>query len=311
VSLPAPVADVLRSFAGVAPRWLALALALHVANHLLRSLAWRNVLRAAYPDARLPLTDVAAAYATGVALNGTLPGRGGDLAKAALLRRRLTGSSLPTIAATMSVLVLFDLVAATVLGALVVVTGGAPLVPRLPGAPRWAADHLPLVLAGAAVAALLAVVVVRRAGPRLRGLAAKIRQGGAILRRPGTFLRTVASVQALAWCCRVAVVFCLLAAFGLHASVPAAGTVMVLCGVSTLVPLTPGGAGAQQVLVTYALTGVGSAAGVLAFSVGMQAGITAVNAVLGIAGAMVAFRTARPWRALRAGLRLARAPGVS
>jgi hypothetical protein len=81
---------------------------------------------------------------------------------------------------------------------------------------------------------------------------------------------------------------------------------MVLCGASTLVPLTPGGAGTQQIVLAYALSSTATAAAVLSFSVGMQAGITAVNALLGMAGAMVAFRTIRPLDALRAGARLAR-----
>jgi hypothetical protein len=39
----------------------------------------------------------------------------------------------------------------------------------------------------------------------------------------------------------------------------------------------------------------------------MQAGVTAVNALLGVLAAMVAFRTLRPLAAVRDGLRLARA----
>ena len=100
---------------------------------------------------------------------------------------------------------------------------------------------------------------------------------------------------------------CLLAGFGLPASVPTAAVVMVLCGASTLVPLTPGGAGAQQVMVALALSQTASAAAVVSFSVGMQAGVTAVNALLGLAGAMAAFRTLRPLAAMRGALAAARA----
>jgi uncharacterized membrane protein YbhN (UPF0104 family) len=79
-------------------------------------------------------------------------------------------------------------------------------------------------------------------------------QGGAILRTPGAYLRRVAVVQGGAWCCRIGVVFCLLAAFGLPASVSGAALVMILTGASTLVPLTPGGAGTQQVVLAYVLS---------------------------------------------------------
>ena len=83
---------------------------------------------------------------------------------------------------------------------------------------------------------------------------------------------------------------------------------MILCGASTLVPLTPGGAGTQQVMLAYALSQAATAAAIVSFSIGMQAGITAVNALLGVVAGMVAFRTLHPLRAVRSGLRLARVP---
>jgi uncharacterized membrane protein YbhN (UPF0104 family) len=91
----------------------------------------------------------------------------------------------------------------------------------------------------------------------------------------------VVLVQAGAWTCRIAVVFFLLAAFGLPASLPTAGLVMVVAGLSTLVPLTPGGAGTQQVMLAYALHQTVAAAAAVSFSLGMQTGITVVNALLG------------------------------
>jgi glycosyltransferase 2 family protein len=287
---------VLDGFAGLDPRLVALALLLHVANHVLRSVAWRNVLVAAYPEQRLGLLPVAAAYATGVALNAVAPARGGDAAKVALARGAIPGSSLVTIGATISILALFDMVMATVL---VLVVAAAGLVPIAPPSGMW-----PLVALGVVAAAAAAWLLLRR---RARTLWARVRQGGAILRTPARYLRGVALVQAGAWACRVGVIMCLLAGFGLPASVPTAAVVMILCGASTLVPLTPGGAGTQQVLVALALSQTASAAAVVSFSVAMQAGITGVNALLGLAGAMAAFRTLRPLGALRAARAAARA----
>ena len=293
--------DVIAHFGDVDPRLVIAAVGLHVINHLLRSLAWRNVLAAAYPSTRVPLLGVASAYAVGVALNAVLPARGGDAAKVALVRMRIGGSSVPTIAATMSVVVLFDLAAATLLVLAVGLTGALPFAPHLPGSAS------PLWIAAAVVAAVASALLGRRLRGPLRRLRAQVAQGGAVLRTPGRYLRRVALVQAGAWACRIGVVFCLLAAFGLHATVPRAALVMVLCGASTLVPLTPGGAGTQQVMLTYALSQVATAAAILSFSVGMQAGVTAVNALLGLLAGMVAFRTIRPLQAMRSGLGLARA----
>jgi uncharacterized membrane protein YbhN (UPF0104 family) len=290
---------VLARFADVDGRLLAAALLLHVANHGLRSLAWRNVLAAAYPTTRIPILGVASAYAVGVALNAVLPGRGGDAAKVALVRVGIGGSNVATIASTMSVVVLFDLVAATALLLAVGATGSIPIAPEL--------GNLPLIAAGVAAVALILVLAGRRLRPALRRLWAAAQQGGAILRTPGRYARRVAAVQAAAWTCRIAVVYLLMAAFGLPATVPGAALVMVLCGVSTLVPLTPGGAGTQQLMLAFALSEAATAAAVLSFSIGMQAGITAVNAILGLLASMVAFRTLHPLAAIRAGLRLARA----
>jgi uncharacterized membrane protein YbhN (UPF0104 family) len=291
-------AAVAERLAAADPRLLALALALHVANHLLRSIAWRNVLAAAYPASRIGLVRVTAAYAAGVAVNAVAPARGGDAVKVALARGAIPGSRVATIVATMSVLVAFDMVLAT---ALVL---GVGLAGALPLDPAAAARGLPVPLAVglAALAAGLAWAAGRLARRRLAALWAQLRQGGAILRRPHAYARAVALPQIAAWCCRIAVVLCLLAAFGLPASVPLAGLVMVLTGASTIVPLTPGGAGTQQVVLAFALSQAASATAVVSFSLGMQASVTAVNALLGIAGAMAMYRTLRPVTAVRAAL---------
>ena len=106
--------SVLGRFGDVDPRLVVAALALHVVNHLLRSVAWRNVLGAAYPAARVAAARrrVRLRRRRG-AERGRCPARGGDAAKVALVRMRVAGSTVPTIASTMSVVVLFDLVAAT------------------------------------------------------------------------------------------------------------------------------------------------------------------------------------------------------
>jgi uncharacterized membrane protein YbhN (UPF0104 family) len=291
--------NVIARFSEVDPRLLACALGLHVANHALRSVAWRNVLAAAYPESRVPVLGVATAYAVGVALNAVMPARGGDAAKVALVRAGIGGSNIATIVSTMSVVVLFDLVAATVLLLGIAASGTIPFSPHI--------GNLPLVVGAAALVAVTVVLAGRRLRPALRRLWAAAQQGGAILRAPGRYLRLVAAAQAAAWACRIAVVYLLMAAFGLPATVLGAVTVMVLCGASTLVPLTPGGAGTQQVMVTFALSQAATATAILSFSIGMQAGITAVNACLGAVASMVAFRTLRPVAAVRAGIRLARA----
>jgi uncharacterized membrane protein YbhN (UPF0104 family) len=296
-------------FASVDPRLLVLAALLHVSNHVLRSVAWRNVLVAAYPNRRVPLTGVTAAYASGVALNALVPARGGDAAKIALARAEIRGSTLTTIGATITVLLPFDLLAAAATLLLVGSTGQVPLSFDLDRAATssWLGDHLLVSVGLAVVGAAGIILAVRYLRPRVREVCGRIRQGGAIFGTPRRYLLGVATLQAVAWTCRIGVVMCLLAAFGLPASPAIAALVMVLAGMSTFVPLTPGGAGTQQVLLAYALSEAASSAAVVSFSIGMQAGVTAVNALLGLSAAMIACRSLRAVSVIRHRLSVANA----
>lgn len=284
------------TFAEVDPQLLALAALLHVSNHVLRSFAWRSVLVAAYPERRVSMTGVTAAYASGVALNAMLPARGGDAAKLAIARAEIRGSTLMTIGATMTVLLPFDLIAAAAVILLLTVAGSTPVAVNWDSATAavgWLTDHLALAIPVAMLGLAATVLAVRYLRPRIRQTWERVRQGGAILRTPRRYALQVALPQTVGWVCRIGVVMCLLAAFGLPASPATAALVMVVAGASTVVPLTPGGAGTQQVFLAYALSEAASSAAVVSFSVGMQAGITAVNALLGLGAAMVACRSLR------------------
>jgi len=281
-------------------RWVLVALAFQLANLALRSVALRNVLAAAYPAKRISPFTVGAAYAAGVALNAFAPARGGEALKIALLRMRIPGSSVPTIAAAGVLLTLFD----AVIGASLIVTAWAlGVVPALPTshAPSLAlvTGHLVPVAAGAAVLAVTVALVARPLARRARGIWQRVEQGGAILRTPTRYFRSVVTLQLAGWTCRIGVAFSLLAAFGLPATVPLAALVVIAGGLSTVVP-TPGGAGTQQVLLVYALRQTATTAAALSFSVGMQVGITTVNTLIGLTAMMLMFRTLRPVAAVRA-----------
>jgi uncharacterized membrane protein YbhN (UPF0104 family) len=287
-------------------RFLALALALQLGNLLLRSLAWRNVVAAAYPDRRVPLLGVAASYAAGVAANSFLPARGGEAVKVALLRTQVERSAVATLAAAGSVVLLLDSALAGVLLGCAWLLGAVPALPAPPGL----ADHAGMKVIAAVVLVAAGVLLGRRllvrAPQRVRKVVAQLRQGAAILGDPGRYVRTVATLQLAAWGCRIGVAFALLSAFGLPATLQLAALVVVVGGMSTLVPATPGGMGTQQVMIVYLLHETVSTAHALAFSIGMQATITAVNTMIGLAAIMVVFRTMRPAAAVRAVARTAR-----
>ena len=275
-------------------RFLALALALQLATLAFRALAWRNVLAAAYPRRAVPLFSVGCAYAAGVAANAFLPVRGGEGVKIALARSQIPASSVATIAAALSVVMLLD----ATLGACVIValwaTGVLPSLPSLP-----TVDASPVAVAIAAAVTIAAGLLARRFGGAIRRLLFSAARGLAILRSPWLYLRTVLPFQLAAWACRIGVVYFVMEAFRIEAGVATAVLVVVLNGAATAVPV-PGGAGSQQVLATYALQGVVSAAAAVSFSLSMQVGVTVVNTAVGLAAVMLLFRTLRPVAALRA-----------
>jgi uncharacterized membrane protein YbhN (UPF0104 family) len=280
-------------------RFLALALALQLATLACRALAWRNVLSAAYPQRRIPVFSLGCAYAAGMALNAYLPARGGEGAKVALARAQISGSCVPTLAASLTVL----LVADAAIGASVIValwaTGVLPNLPSLPS--------LGFTQVAAAVTAIVVLfLVARRWRTVVRRFVQSAARGLAVMRSPSLYVRSVLPFQLGAWTCRIGVVYFVLQAFRIEAGLETALLVVVLSGLSTAVPV-PGGAGSQQILATFALQGVISTAAAVSFSVSLQVGITAVNTAVGLAATMLLFRTMRPLAAARtARARLAR-----
>ena len=288
-------------FAAADPRLALLALTLHLANIAFRSLAWTNVLRAAYPDRRVPLLGIAGAYAAGMALNSFVPARGGDVAKIALARTRIRGSSVPAIGSSMGVLAAFDAVVGAAVILLLAAFGRIPSPPGLPGLPAvpgLVAGHPALLGVAAVLLAGAGLAVGRRWAPRVRSLWQSFRQGFAILGSPRRYATEVVPVQLAAWTCRIGAAFFLLAALNVPASLGAAAIVVMVGGLSTLVP-TPGGVGTQQVMLAYLLHTTASTATIVSFSIGMQTAVTTLNLVIGLTAAMLMLRTVRPLVALR------------
>jgi hypothetical protein len=284
-------------------RFLLLALLVQLANLGFRSLAWRGVVAAAYPSRPIPVVSVVGAYAAGVAVNAFTPARAGELAKAMLLRARLPGSSLATIGASLSVVLLVD---ATLGGTLIATFWGLGLLPALPTLPAVP----PIALVALPAAAALVAAVIWRRPSAVRRFVRSARDGFAVLRSPRRYATNVLPFQLAAWCCRIGVVLLVLAAFGIDAGVETAALVVVAGGLATAVPV-PGGVGTQQVLVAYALHNTASIGSAVSFSLGMQLGVTVVNTFVGTLALMLMMRTLQPASAVRAGVATVRSGRTS
>jgi uncharacterized membrane protein YbhN (UPF0104 family) len=279
-------------------RLLAVAVAFLLLGFVCHARAWANLLQAARPDLRVPRGAVLCAHLVGVAGNAVIPAHVGDAAKIALVRRAMPGTAIATIVTTLLMLTGIDIVLGV--GALLA-TASTSLGPTIPQP-----SGLGLLIPVALVLAAGAAAVVAR--PRLAGVLEHVRQGAALLRNPGRFLREAVSWQVGAWLARVAVAFGGLHAFGLPASLLDALLVVVATGIAGAIPFLPGGVGAQQAMLVYALRKTASAASVIAFGVGMQVGVTLIDLTVGLLALMITFRTFALRDAVRDALRASRGP---
>lgn len=278
----------------------ALALLFLTGMQLARAWAWRNVLRAAYPDARISFLGLAAAYLAGAGINAIVPARAGDVTKVFLVKRQIADSSYPAVTSSFLVQTIFDTGAGVLVFLYAITQGLLPRPPRLPHLPAfeisfWASHPRTLLIVTVTLLLALAVAISVLAH-RVRRFWARVKQGVIILTEPRRYLRQVVAWQGVGWLCRFAAFWFFLEAFGIGGSVGSVMLVMSVQAISTIVPFTPGGAGAQQALLVATLHGPSRAA-VLSFSVGTQIAMAAWSVLLGFAAILLVFRTT-DWRGL-------------
>jgi uncharacterized membrane protein YbhN (UPF0104 family) len=278
----------------------AAALALLLAMQLARAWAWRNVLRAAYPDRRISFLQLGAAYLAGAGINAVVPAHVGDVTKVFLVKRQIPDSSYPAVTSSFLVQSIFD----TTVGVLVlfyaISQGLLPSLPELPHLPAfeisfWASHPQTLAIVTGALLIAIAVGIYYLAH-HVRRFWARVRQGLAILTQPRRYLREVAAWQGVGWLCRFGAFWFFLEAFGIGGSVADVMLVMSVQAIANIVPVTPGGAGAQQALLVATLAGPSRTA-VLSFSVGTQIAMAAWSVILGFTAILLVFRTT-DWRGL-------------
>jgi len=281
---------------------LGIALGFHALRLFSRVPAWRNIIRASYPDLKVPRRTIAGAYLSGVGVNAIVPARAGDVLKLYLVHDRVQGTTYPTLGATLIVETLLDMVVAGGILAWALAIGVLPGLDVLPNLPQvdwsWPLRHKreAAIIAGVwiAVLAMFTVIGVRRA----REFKARVRQGFAIFRTRWAYVTQVASWQLLSWVFRLASVYFFLKAFSVPATLHNALLVLAVQSLSTLLPFTPGGVGTQQGLLVYVFNRAGTGiAGtlLLSFSVGMYIAVTIENLVIGFAALFLMLGTLR-WK---------------
>lgn len=278
----------------------AIALLFLLCMQLARAWAWRNVLRAAYPDKRIPFLPLAAGYLAGAGINAIVPAHAGDVTKVFLVKRQIPDSSYPAVTSSFLVQTVFDTSVGVLVLLYAITQGLLPPLPRIPDLPAFEisfwADHPKTFLIVTGIVLLAIVVGIYLLAHRVRRFWARVRQGLVILTMPRRYLREVAAWQGIGWLFRFAAFWFFLEAFGIPGSIGNVMLVMSVQAIANIIPFTPGGAGAQQALLVATLSGPTRTA-VLSFSVGTQIAMAAWSVVLGFAAILLVFRTT-DWRGL-------------
>jgi uncharacterized membrane protein YbhN (UPF0104 family) len=251
---------------------LLLALGLHTCEMLLNALAWRNILRRAYPRSDVSYRVVLGGYGGGVALNSFLPAQAGTVAMLGIYRAQIQASTA------------LGLVGAGVVQNAFYVVIGVAVCIALIATRQGALDlqfnslyaHAVLVVVGAVVLGLVAWAVVRRC----KALAGA-REGAAILAEPRIYAGHVLVVELGAYVLRAAVAGLFMRAYGLPVSPQTVLFVLAVNSISSTLAFTPGGVGTQQALASAALRNVAPSSAVAAFSLGQQLILAAWDIMFG------------------------------
>ena len=250
--------------------WIVLAFLLNIVSTLFRALSWRLTIRQALPARHQPrLVHVLSAFGVGLLANAIIPGRLGELARVATLRRHLPdappGTS-ATLVGTVFAHRLFDLVPAAILVVWVLLTAEVP---------HWAVVSFVIAaLVGFALFTMAWLGARRHNRPvasegvgTARHLVLMARQGLSVLKAPLPLAGAVL-LQCVGWLMQLLAVYAAMQAFSMDTPLPAAGLVLVLMNVATIVPLWPGNVGLVQAAVALPLRNYG-----VAYPIGFAYGI--------------------------------------
>src|SRR4051794_35272649 len=180
---------------------LVLGLAFQTAQTAFVALAWRNILRASYPEGGVTYRATLGYYAGGNGLNAILPASAGTVAMLGLFRTSIPGSTVAgLVGATFVENIFFALMAALIYLYLFLGVAGSFDVEL-----GWFADHWGLTLVILVGGVALIALVVRTLWRRLRAPWENARGGGAILGNRRKFMVQVVGVEALSYIARMGV----------------------------------------------------------------------------------------------------------
>jgi Lysylphosphatidylglycerol synthase TM region len=282
VSIGHFVSEFGHAFSGLVIWAYLLAVVSSLVQPILRSRAWRNLLRATFPGEAVRWRD---AYGATLVKHGAgtfLPVHGEEAVRVDLMKNRIEGASTAAITATALLDALFDVVLTVVLVGVSVWLGASVV--------NWdtiAADPVkPALFALLVLAAVATAVFTLR--KKARGLGDELRQGVVIFKHRGTYTRTVLGWQLREFGLQLVTLYLLLIAFGF--GTPSVTSVLLIRTAQRVTVSLPGflETGSTQAMIVAILTRGGFPAGqALGFGFGSKATLSGLTIVLALVAARV------------------------
>jgi uncharacterized membrane protein YbhN (UPF0104 family) len=259
---------------------LLLGIAFQTVQTVLVALAWRNILRASWPDGGdgIRYRNVLGYYAGGCGLNSFLPASAGTVAMLGLYRTNIKGATVAgLVGATVVENIFFGIMAAIVYGYLFIEAAGSFDVKF-----GWFSSHWALTLVILVAGTALTALVLRMLWHKLQHTWNLAKDGGVIVRQPRRFMREVVAVEAASYVARMGVNATFMYAYNIPVSVKNVFLIVAASSISSTVALAPGAVGAQTALANVALAGVATQAEISAYSISQSVITTAWSAVFGL-----------------------------
>jgi uncharacterized membrane protein YbhN (UPF0104 family) len=257
---------------------LILGIALQTAQTLLVALAWRNILRGAYPKADVTYRPIMGYYAGGNGLNAILPASAGTVAMLGLFRSSIKGSTVAgVLGATFVENIFFGIMGVIVYLWLFLGVAGSFDVKL-----GWFSSHWGLTVIIIVAGGLLLFIVGRILWHRFQKTWENAKEGAGILSDRKKFMTQVVGVEALSYIARMGVNATFMYAYNIPVSVTNVFLIVAAASISSTVAIAPGAVGAQTALAQVVLAPVASASAITTYTVGQALITTAWNAVFGL-----------------------------
>ena len=257
---------------------LVLGIAFQTSQTLFVALAWRNILRAAYPPAGVTYRPILSYYAGGNALNAILPASAGTVAMLGFFRTTIAGATVSgLVGATAVENIFFAAMAALIYGYLFITAAGS-----FDFTFGWVEEHVTLTIVLVVGGAVIITLLLRRLWKKVKEQWENAKEGGAILSEPRKFMSQVVGVEVLSYIARMGVNATFMKAFHIPVSIENVFLIVAASSISSTIAIAPGAVGAQTALATIVLQGVAPASAISAYAIGQQIITTAWNVTFGL-----------------------------